>query len=80
MPIPVRTPTEQRLRHAHRLAELEAARTKAEAGAVWSLADRDRDLGWLTDTMHWIVASRAEWLIALLPDSLIPKPRTEISR
>ncbi len=56
---------------------LDAARTKADAGAVWAQADRDRDRHRrLSDMQHAIVAGRAEELIATLPAVHIPAQRS----
>lgn len=75
MATPFRCLLDQQARHLWLFDRLDAAAVKGDAREVWATADHDREVGWLTDSQHAIVAGRAEELIATLPAALAPNPR-----
>ncbi len=76
MAMRLRDPIDQQARFLALADRLDRATAKVHACTVWMAADRDRDVAWLTDDQHAILAGRAEELIATLPAALIPMPRS----
>lgn len=66
MPRPLRTVKQRVDRYVQRLTALEYATTAAEVGDIWEAADRDREIGLLTDMQHRVIAARAEEVAAVL--------------